>query len=544
MDEVSDVGQPANHHTLTSGGRCAMGLGGDSGDQGESSSSSTDYSSASDSGSCSGRGQQPAPLSQPGGPCMLEDLLRTSKKPFPRACLLLSAHLQLERAHPGTKWSLISLALRTLTLCSESQIGDEKTFRRLNPGSSFPRSIWAASVDCLLARLDWTVSALKEDNLFQAHSSSLPVEERRALNACVQVWRRRARGRAEQAGYTASLDGPSLLTSLEASILCRQDERPKLVLCLRGTTVDEPELRDRLTRFAGLMEDKGSNQWSNLEVCACTPWQVQSAVHIALTLFKGFRSVTVCRHDTVSCGVGQRVVGLPPLIMKCGTLTTVDNRFFIDVVEEEASISSGDCRTILQRHLRAPSPRYPQPSRMASLSTMVSLVIRRSALDTSGLPDHLAEAVKSASLCCSCTRAMSNGRLSARQGPSHTFQKQASLAGFKVRRSVVDEAAEYVASGSAFLPPLSEAVSAAGSTIAPMSTSESGVPHHQSTQRLSRNVVVLGGPAWHFCASCAASHLRVVPESYCRCTLCDSHVSHTALRWRSLHDAASTIIDE
>lgn len=475
---------------------------------------------------------------------MLEDLLRTSQKPFPRACLLLSAHLQLERAHPGTKWSLISLTLRTLTLCSESQIGDEKTFRRLNPGSLFPRSIWTASVDCLLARLDWTVSALKEDKLFQAHSSSLPVEERRALNACVQVWRRRARGRAEQAGYTASLGGPSLLTSLEASIFCRQDERPRLILCMRRSTVDEPELWDQLTRFASLMEDKGGKQWSSLEVCACMPWQVQSVVHIALTLFKSFRSITVCRHGTVSSDGGQRVVGLPPLIMDCGTLTTVDNRFLIDVVEEEASISSGDCRTILQRHSRSPSPLFPQPSRLASLFTMASLVVRRSALDTSGLPDHLAEGVKSASLCCSCTRTMSNGRLSARRGLSHTFQKQASLAGFKVRRSVLDEAAEYVASGSAFLPAMSEAVSATGSTIAPMSASKFGEPHHQSAQRLSRNVVVIGGPAWHFCASCAASHLRVVPESYCRCTLCDSRASHTAMRWRSLHDVASTVTDE
>ncbi|UZJ52444.1 hypothetical protein CBS101457_001764 [Exobasidium rhododendri] len=475
--------------------------------------------------------------------CRLECLLSRSEELFPKSQLLFSAHLQLDTLSAETKWSLVLKALKDIGPASrKGSKGDVKSYRRHALRSPFPQNVWTASVERLQARLDGTFADLYDNARIRLHSDSLAASEKRAFNACLQIWKQAIRGGTDVCDYRSSAH--HLTTSLEASVLCRSDDALNLVLCFCGTSIDPKKLQEDLIVVAGL--EKDDKRWKSLEICANTSAQAKGALQVVLSQSTSFQSLIVLRHGRSSVVAPKdsgKTIEFPPRIALSDTLKRCDNTFESDdcmQVFRHADYLSALERMLRKGHL---DRCFEQPAKMPTLTSLASFVVRRSGLDTISLPSHLQESVKTATTCSSCERIMTSQRISTLQGHSVEFRKQAELAGFGLHSAGVDEAIMSFSARRPYLPPLSEEIeiqTVHGVTALPTSSSQARYDRTMRDTPLSardRNeqgiCIHIGGSnllpyedsigkewQWQFCAFCIASHLNILPAEYCRCFLC------------------------
>jgi hypothetical protein len=475
--------------------------------------------------------------------CVLDDVLELSED-SPRSLLLLKAHQQLESLNSETHWTIVQKALRSFGPQSpQAEQGDEKIYKRRNVSkAAFPQDCWKKSIKRLLDRVDNALSGLKAKDVLQAYLSLLPGEQKRAFKACLQVWRKLLRG-AFNEDEPMNEHWHRLLTSIEASVLCHNEYTKRLIICSTGKSIDLSRLRQELESTVRLSETK--NDWLMLDVCGDSSAQMRSVLYVVLSLSDKFKDISLVRHG-LGRTRGQFVIPRGPkqmalLAMLLQSRHTTIVRNCMDEDNDQDVFTEMDYRITVKKLQNTGDTKCLalQPRLLASLATMSSLIVRRHALNTSILPLHLQESVRTASTCISCRRIMTSGRLDPIPSPSTHFIESSvriSQAGFKAPRPIVHQVIASLSSGNPYLPPLTETykLDAGYGQI-----SEVNIGGPSNLQLGSSNAVSNEEADWHFCPRCAALHLKVVEstsEVFCDCFVCrderESRPGHLSVRWR------------
>lgn len=442
--------------------------------------------------------------------CFLQDLVDT----FPRCHLLFSAHLQLDSIGTNTQWSIIWQALKLIG--PESRLSDEKAFKRLNVNSNFPQDYWDASVYRLWDSFKTNLALLKMQDNFRTYSKQLPRIERKAFSACIQIWRKTDHINVKEDNTSLALHS-RLSTSLEATVLCRQDDEARIVVCLTGNLIDSSLLRKRLDTIASLLNQ--GQRWQSIELCADSSLQVRGALEIILQRYNQFQIITLSKHDAGTPNHGtKQILPLPPILLQSKTIKLIHNT--VEQDNDENHFMESDYRNVMEQIAKSRNwdKVLIQPPKMAKLSTMCCLVARENNLNLSELPLHLQGSSSTAGRCISCARIMTKSYTS----PDFTtgkFREQASLAGFKVRRHIIDDTIASLSAGNAYLPPLSEYFEILETSCRwgnKISIGGASTYWHKSDPN-DNNM------NWQFCAFCSVLHFglqRPSKDRLCNCPAC------------------------